>query len=124
MNYRTITVSRIGSVINFSLTNWIFSQFVSAWGGDKPFCKPQVICTTHDVHYNGTIIHYIKNGPDKNCHDNIWPGNFAGMAYPPEDKRVACDHALAATFWLGDALIALSFLAALAFIGIDKKVEK
>lgn len=88
----TLTVSRIGSVINFGATSYVFEQFVK--------------------HYNGYSPNYCAAPGPK----NIWPNRTITAV-----DSDACRHALAATFWVGDLLIVASFLAAFGYLILDRR---
>ena len=97
----TLTVSRLGSVINFSLTSLVFQTFAKkVWhlttvDGNRPvYCAP-------------------------NSTDNLWPS-----ASPPAGEVEGCSRALAATFALGAVLILVSYIPAAIFIAFDRAADR
>ena len=97
----TLTVSRLGSVINFSLTSTVFQYFgekvwhLTTVDGNRPvYCAP-------------------------NSTDNLWPS-----MNPPAGEADACSKALGATFALGAILILLSYIPAIIFIAYDRAADR
>ena len=89
----TLTISRLGSVVNFSLSTFLFNTFFRALhsgsADDVVFCKA-----------NSTL--------------NPYPSNSSAAAGPA--VLTNCRVALAATLWFGDGLILVSFFAAVYWL--------
>ena len=106
----TLTISRLGSVINFNLTTLIFNSIFGMLSS-KPeyhvFCAPN---STANPWLDGTDATIDVNGTV-----TLAPSVVA-----------ACRNSLAATFWFGDGLILLSFGAAvfwaLPFVDVSRDV--
>ncbi len=96
----TLTISRLGSVINFNLTTLIFNSIFGMLSS-KPeyhvFCAPN---STANPWLDGTDATIDVNGTV-----TLAPSVVA-----------ACRNSLAATFWFGDGLILLSFGAAVFWL--------
>ena len=90
----TLSVARLGSTLNFNLTTFVFTSFAGLFSQRKGLSSSEVasLCSP-------------------NQGSNKWP---AGLT-PTDDDFVSCRKALSSTFWVGSGLIALSFLAALAW---------
>lgn len=100
----TLTVSRLGSVINFQLTTSVFNALFGTF-------------------YNGPAEHRIYCSP--NSTDNVWPplaGNNTRMMIQQTNR--ACQQSLAGTFWLGDTLVLLSFAAAAYWLTMDRAARR
>ena len=87
----TLSVSRLGSVLNFNLTTAIFDAFVGMYT-ERNTIKNQA---------------YLLCAP--NSDTNKWPVGII----PDDNDLVVCRKALSSTFWIGGGLIALSFISAL-----------
>lgn len=88
----TLTVSRLGSVINFNLTTWLFNSFLKL-ASDNP--NAQSYCQ--------------QNGTDTS---HLWPKVNGTWVGPEESDFVACRTALSHTFFVGAGLVLLSYIAA------------
>ena len=97
----TLTMSRLGSVLNFTLTKMLFNAFFG-------------------VFYNGeaTMVSRCENTTGTGTAGNGTHHVNLTSPVPNQDHAitVACQSALGATFWCGSGLVALSFGAALYWI--------
>lgn len=99
----TLTISRIGSVINFNLTNQIFNFFFGH------------AYTGHLLH-NETGMTMCVNAGHGHGHSN--------STVKPKVVIDACQSALGNTFWCGSALVGLSFFAAFYWLAMNTLEDK
>jgi MFS family permease len=96
----TLTISRIGSVVNFNLTHAIFNMFFShsySKAGQLPKTVTGMTMCVNSGHHNATEPTEITN---------------------------ACQAALGNTFWCGSALVGLSFFAAIYWLAMHTLEQK
>jgi len=98
----TLSVSRLGSVLNFNLTTAIFNAFVG-------------IYTERDT---------IKNQAHLLCAPNSDTNKWPVGIIPDDNDLVVCRKALSSTFWVGGGLIALSFISALIWRAAHNREQR
>ncbi len=116
----TLTMSRLGSVLNFSLTNWLFSTFFAAfYEGDG---DPSVVvagCGAKTTRCGG---HHNLTAAAEGAVASPSPGPLPPLPPSPVNPDIvdACRESLAATFWAGAGLVLLSFFAAAYWLSMHR----
>ena len=110
----TLTMSRLGSVLNFALTKVLFNTFFSVFYSGDPsmvsHCENSTDTGSNQTHHHGNSSYYHQTSPSP-VSDGV-------------DVTIACQKALGATFWCGSGLVALSFGAALYWLFMHGAEER
>jgi MFS family permease len=117
----TLTMSRLGSVLNFTLTKTLFNTFFGAfYAGDAAMV---VHCENSTGTGNGTHHHHGNASSSSFSSPMLWDGQQNHTGQDPV-IMVACQSALGATFWCGSGLVALSFGAAVYWLCMHTAEDK
>ena len=110
----TLTISRIGSVVNFNLTRGIFNFFFNrAYNGLDFSCYDDKTGLVRRCN----AMELCGSGGNQTMHTNYTGNSTIGVTE-------ACQSALGATFWIGSALVGLSFFAALYWLSMHEADQR
>ena len=112
----TLTMSRLGSVLNFTLTKTLFNAFFGAfYAGDAAMVAHCENSTNTGAGGSANGTHHHGNMSYSSSSSSAM---VLGQNHTGQDPAItlACQSALGATFWCGSGLVALSFGAAVYWL--------
>ena len=114
----TLTVSRLGSVVNFDATTWVFDTLASSYGVDAPSNTCGATSGNETLHSSSSP----SFSPSPSTLPSPSPSPSSSPS-PALDASPGCLRALSWTMLTGAALIFISMAAALSFYRISVVAE-